>query len=141
METIKITFGDYWNDGHGKYKDFTLLCNRTPQQLKELEPKAEQYSGYKFQTNGPNLPAICNGYEDSVVGEEVIKDLVSKGFDNKLLINGYTHPLHELQEGIDDFAEFFMRWLKMVDPELQWKWAEDDTPNVIFNCRGYGMFY
>jgi len=148
MQNIKITFGDFYNDGHGMYETFDLKCNRSPGSLAALEPLAEVFSGYRFQTNGDNrmLPAICNEYEDGNIPDKVVADLVAKGFDNilKITYNGKTeeHPLHELEDGVRDFAEFFMRWLKLVDPDLEWKWPSgpEKVPHAVFNCRGYGLF-
>ena len=147
MERMKITFGDYWNDGHGKHETLDMLCNQTPEELCALEVKAEQLTGYRFQTNARRgddvrpTTNIVNDYEDSEIPDDVIADLISQGFDNDQVIEGETYPLHDLEEGVEDFAEFFMRWLKLADETLEWEWTNDETPHAIFNCRGYGLFY
>lgn len=152
MKRMRITFGDFYDDGHGKYETFNMECNRTPQELADLEIKAEQATGYRFQTNARRgddvrpTTKIVNEYEDSTIPEEAINDLISQGFDNYIIVSDGTQPvetyaLHELEDGVADFAEFFLRWLKMVDPDLEWKWIDDNSNHAIFNCRGYGLFW
>ena len=149
---MKITFGDYYDDGHGKYTTLGMMCNRNHQELYALEDAAEKLTGYRFQTNSGNKTvAICNEYEDSIVPDKVIEDLVNQGFVNDVVVEEYDDngnvefaqlfPLHELENGIEDFAEFFMRWLRMADPELKWAWTVDKSPHAIFNCRGYGLYW
>ena len=140
MKQMQITFGDYWNDGHGKYKTFTMNCNKTDSELMQAEKDSEVLTNYQFQTNG-KYTTIANDYEESSIKDEVVADLIKLGFDNIVRMDEDTWPLHELEDGIDDFKEFFMRWLKMSTPDLEWEWTDSTIPNAIFNCRGYGMFY
>lgn len=140
MKTMNIIFGDYWDDGHGKYTKLSMRCNKTPTELMEAEKESEVLTGYQFQTNG-KYPTICNDYEDRNIPDNVIEDLIIKGFNNVETHGTDTWPLHELENGIDDFAEFFMRWLKMSTPDLEWEWTTNETPEVIFNCRGYGLYH
>ena len=145
MNRMKISFGDYYDDGHGKYVTLDMYCNRTVNELFEIEKKAEKKTGYRFQTNDDQrlgTTTICSDYEDSSIKDEIVQDLISQGFDNIITYDDQEYPLHVLEDGMDDFAEFFMRWLKMADPDLQWRFADqDEIPHAVFNCRGYGMFW
>ena len=68
MEKMKITFGDYWDDGHGKYTTLDIFCNKSVDELFQIEIEAERKTGYRFQTNNVNkfnTIALFNKYEEN----------------------------------------------------------------------------
>lgn len=60
---FKLTIGDYWDDGHGKYENFLFDIEATKEEVEAAIDRAENKLGFMF-TN------LCCEYEDNTISEE-----------------------------------------------------------------------
>lgn len=89
----KLTIGDYWDDGHGKFVTQQFLTNVTSEQMKRAYWDSCKLVGIQFHTNGnaTGLPdwehknhrdfRVLNGYEDSSISKEAVRKMKEHGLE------------------------------------------------------------
>jgi hypothetical protein len=136
MSKIDIVFGDWSDDGHGKYKRVTVSINITKEKMQD----AYLSSCKKF---GFNLDDACRDYEDSTMPDELYNILVKENYPD---VERFDEDEYSKTMDTEMFLEILMWWIKQSYPEFKWKKTKgiptfngywDKKLNLSF---GYGLF-
>lgn len=106
----KLTIGDYWNDGHGRFVTQQFLTNVTSEQMKKAYWDSCKLVGIQFHTNGnaTGLPdwehknhrdfRVLNGYRDSSISKEAMRKMKEHGLLAITLIA--SNPMWKIVQSI-----------------------------------------
>lgn len=127
-----IPFGDWSDDGHGKYEK-VLVEAPSMEGLLEAEKKIKAKYGDNF------FDEFANEYEDSHISENVKRALEENCPEFTLNGDEYGYELNEI-------IDFFIALLNVFGANIT-KSEENDYPMICnWTCRGfetvgYGCFY
>lgn len=124
--------GDYCNDGHGRYEQFTMRTNM-PDDLQRIEEKVNEKLGFKFNE-------ICREYEQSQPFEEEVTKLKAAGFDIMDPKKPYGEDTIEPYVSAETLFNLWIDLMKWAEPELELEVVNDITQTHDFG-GGYGVFY
>lgn len=130
--TFKITIGDEYNDGHGRFEVVNVRSNLD----KEVIDKALSKANLKL----PWLSDICSNYEDDCINEERTAELKSLGvnLDN---IEDCSRDETKLYLTVDGFVQLHLEIARVfLDEELEYSIISDSTPELSIGSSGYGLF-
>lgn len=136
---FKMPIGDWSDDGHGKCVYFTVLSNKTVEDVREAHFKSQEIL---------NVENICGRYEEMVIGDDDYQALYDLGYDFTQM-SGYEYEC-SLYPSEKDMANIWIFLLKKADPELELQIVNDDVPMLPFygyddkkrhiSYVGYGIF-
>ena len=160
MSKVKLTIGDWSQDGHNEFEMFVYEVNKPVEEIRQAYKDSCKKTGLQFNHNENYTglvehsnykyteTRICTEYEDDKIREEAIEILKSFDFDLSKYCNG--------DFGFDDveqFCELILDFIKLSLPDLTWKEASfkksdlktiepingwwNESLNVQF---GYGLF-
>ena len=131
---FEIAVGDWSDDGHGKCHYYKVDTNN-----KSIEDIREDYFTIKEKT-GIDIANICRGYEECLIEEDVIDDLMRQG---------YMVDHIELYIDTIEIAKIVVFMLNKVS-NSEYKLQEESTPMLQFygfdskgrhlRVGGYGLF-
>lgn len=128
MATLKVTIGDYSDDGHGKCDDFiidfshdkeTLLANyEKNKELFQMDPEED----------------FCCDYEDNTISDDYIQRLIDHGLD--IYLENKDSDVHYL--GNDEFFAILMFLYGYGLDDFTWTVVNFES----LHCGGgYGLYY
>ncbi len=161
MRKVRLTIGDWSNDGHEKSEYFIYSVNKDVTELREAYKNSCKLTGVQFNhsENYTGLAeldekmCICVQYEENQPSKKAVDALKAHGID----VDKYFDDIDE-EEGTGSFnpeglAEVIMEFIKLSIPDLQFEEASFkkskvnrippingwwiDELNVSF---GYGLF-
>jgi len=144
MKKIKIEIGDYSGDGHNISEVVELLCNRTIQELEVLYKKSCELTGLQFTSNGDESGRNRDW-------QEMGKWKVLQEYQEHELTNFQIEEFEKHGIVVDDsnfkwqtnrFANLFLRFLRLSDKELEWKFLEEkeEKEEILQLFIGYGIY-
>ena len=138
MYQIRLTIGDWSDDGHGRTADFIVNSNLPVEEVREAHFKIQE-------TTGVDIESICSVYEEDEIDEESVEILKDMGFQSSNCTG--------MGDGITNPAEMARLWvflLQKAEPNLKLEIQNDDIPNLHFygldekgrhiSSVGYGLF-
>lgn len=146
MENImKLTLGDWSDDGHGKYEEFYIKSNYDVHKVRQAYKDSCKKTGLSFNHNedytGLNLGygstrQIWTEYESRELSEDAIEILRKFGIDDYF-------------DDTDDAASLMMKFIALSMPEdfeYEFFCIEAEPINGWWNNElnvqfGYGLFY
>jgi len=157
---VKLTIGDWSQDGHNQYDEFVYESNKTVQEIRQAYKDSCKLTGLQFNINedytGLNLTwqhpeynkrHICTEYEDSSVSDLAKEILKNHGI--KLWEEGEEDYI----ESVEEFIDILIQFIKLSLPDLELKEASFkkselkniDPINSWWNDElnhqfGYGLF-
>lgn len=141
---LKLTLGDWSDDGHGQYEEIYVLSNYDVHAMREAYKESCMKTGLYFHDIAihPHWRKIWTDYHENNISENALKILEDYGIIDKDEI-----PETE-QYNVDQAAEIIMRFIKLSMPDdFKYKFVEiDATPingwwNDELNVQfGYGLF-
>lgn len=157
MARVRLTIGDWSEDGHGQSEDFIYNANKTVDEIRQGYKDSclrtgvqfnhnENYTGLQQHSSYGTELHICTEYGDSFISDEARAVLTKSGIElGKYLEGDYI--------GVEEFAELILDFIKISIPDLTWEEASfkkselesidpingwwNDELNVQF---GYGLF-
>lgn len=156
---VKLTIGDWSEDGHNQYDQFVFEVNKDVSEIRQAYKDSCKLTGYQFNHNqdftGLNLKwpesesrQICTEYEEYSISDEASEKLLEFGIDvisDDSDFVDYTDP--------ETFANLIMEFIKLSLPDLTWEEASyknselrDMAPingwwNKELNVQfGYGLY-
>lgn len=153
---VKLTLGDWSNDGHGKYKEYNYISNYEVSKIREAYKKSCKLTGLTFNNNenytGRDLNygswrKIWTEYESYQIKEEAVEILKEYGLDivemygNSIVIDN-EYVLNE-----EEAADLIMKFISLSMPKYwtyeleQNKYENINSYNTELNEQfGYGLF-
>lgn len=138
MYQIRLTIGDWSDDGHGRTKDFIMNSNMPVEAVREAHFKIRKATGIDIEN-------ICSEYEEDEIDKETVEILKDMGFkfsNTTGMGDGITNP--------EEMAKLWVFLLQKADPSLELELQNDNIPNLHFygfdekgrhiSCVGYGLF-
>lgn len=138
MYQIRLTIGDWSDDGHGHTADFIVNSNLPVEAVREAHFKIKE-------TTGIDIESICSEYEEDEIDEETVEILKDMGFqfsNSTGMGDEITNP--------EEMAKIWVFLLQKADPNLKLEFQTDDIPNLNFygfdekgrhiGSVGYGLF-
>ena len=138
MYQIRLTIGDWSDDGHGRTADFIVNSNQPVEEVREAHFKIQE-------TTGVDIESICSEYEEDEIDEESVEILKDMGFqfsNSTGMGDGITNPA--------EMARLWVFLLQKAEPNLKLEIQNDDIPNLHFygldekgrhiSSVGYGLF-
>lgn len=138
MYQIRLTIGDWSDDGHGRTADFIVNSNLPVEEVREAHFKIQE-------TTGVDIESICSEYEEDEIDEESVEILKDMGFqfsNSTGMGDGITSPA--------EMARLWVFLLQKAEPNLKLEIQNDDIPNLHFygldekgrhiSSVGYGLF-
>ena len=133
LHKIDFPIGDWSDDGHGKCKWFTILSNKSVDELRELHFGCSRQLGFE-------IGDLCSDYEDSYLNDFIIGVLTSTGI------------IDESAEEELTLTALFQIWLKIyqyLDPSFSYTIEQNttiqfggfDNSGRHLKTPGYGLFY
>lgn len=128
--TFRIAIGDWSGDGHGDCRYFHIKSNK---KLAEVE---KAYKAAKKKLDKVlNPETFCDGYQDSVVPDEVIE--AGKAAGCELLANLEGEDYQDF--GTEGMCDYMLWFLKQGDEELELEVTEDPPTLYTSGFVGYGL--
>lgn len=139
---IYIPFGDWANDGHGRYEKVMVLA-RSEENLRQAVDNIREKYGERI------FDGIASNYQDGSISEEVYKILVDNHYDfeNLTTTEDCLSPLggwqNYVKEGFGLMLEtvqniyFFLLRLGGAIFEV----SQEEIPLFTYESVGYGCFY
>jgi hypothetical protein len=146
---IYIPFGDWSNDGHGRYERVMVLAQSMEDLRQAVDNIREKYGPHIFDE-------IANEYGYSGISENIYNILVDNGYD--------FSKVGELEDIADDYAP--EGWQEYIKNEIvnnhnglmlttiediyffllrlggaRFEVCKDDIPMFTYESVGYGCFY
>ncbi len=152
-----LNIGDWSDDGHGKNEKVILESSHTKAEIIQAYKDSCKLTWIQFNHNTDytwlgwdwresDKRSIAVDYADSTISKENILILKSHWIDvlewlNEDYLNDNTFYI----DGIENFVEILISFIKLSLPELEIKVIEDDIEwiNWIWDFRhqfGYGLF-
>lgn len=148
-QKIYIPFGDWSNDGHGRYEKVMMLAQSMEDLRQAVDNIHEKYGPHIFDE-------IANEYGYSGISENIYNILVDNGYD--------FSKVGELEDTADSYApdgwrEYIRKGIEEGDSGLMLETIEDiyffllrlggarfevckdDIPMFTYESVGYGCFY
>lgn len=159
---VKLTLGDWSEDGHGKSKEYLFKSNYPVETIQEAYKTSCRLTGVQFNYNQDYTEGLCSGYgswrqifteyEDSSLAPDAIIALREHGLDPaKYCSEKYTDE--DLQEDnhmsfdVDGAADLIMAFIKLSMPK-DWNYDKIKLESKAINGWwgklnhqfGYGLF-
>ncbi len=168
MNKLKLTIGDWSEDGHNHYEVFVYESNKTVEEIQQAYKDSckltglsfnggEDYTGLELHWNHPEFEArkIAVKYQDSEISklaEEILKAHgidVWEGFDLTAFEEGENAPV----DGVTHFIDLWLKFVKLSLPDLELEEASfkksevKDIPAIngwwnpnLNSSFGYGLY-
>ncbi|HLP27578.1 MAG TPA: hypothetical protein VK147_02985 [Candidatus Didemnitutus sp.] len=149
---VKFPIGDWSGDGHGHVEWYTILTNKTIEELREIHFSCPELLGIE-------IGDICRPYGEHAFSREISFKLAELGVFEKANIDGASAGTEFLEDGQfypnnwDGPRTMFLIWLailKTADPTFGYEIVDDDIPAITFygsddkrrhlKNPGYGLF-
>lgn len=153
MGKVRLSIGDWSEDGHNQSEDFVYEVNKTVEEIRQAYKDSCVLTGLQFNYNEnySGLPEhnsygtdrhICTEYEE-YEATDLAKEILSE------------HGLDGNFNGVEGFAELVMGFIKLSLPDLTWEEAsfkkselKNDIPAIngwwnkeLNHGFGYGLFH
>lgn len=140
---IILNVGDYYDDGHGKYRAIHVdMMSRTNLELNDNTFYEALYAGEKIL--GFKLCNMCEEHEDSEIPVDIVIKLKEYGFqfeeyneiinEDCFIYNDGTYGCYP--EGFAIIATFIA---ELGNPDLEFKLCKKSKYD--YHIGGYGLFY
>lgn len=133
MNRVKLTIGDWSQDGHNQYEEFVYNSNKTIEEIRQAYKDSCKLTGISFNHNedytGLNLPwdhpetkdrKIAVEYESNTISKLAEKELLKHGLDiHKVIERGKTKenigilPINE-----EEFIKILIAFIRLSLPDL-----------------------
>lgn len=141
--SIRISVGDWSNDGHGQYECFDIDSNKTLAELDAIDKTCKARLG--FETGD-----IAYEYEEPRVRWSIVDSLIKAGyvFKDEDLDEDYDPETYEDRDDSDKgglwvTAEncfyLWMHILQFLDPTFEFERLDENIPTLRSHI-GYGCF-
>lgn len=153
MSRVRITIGDWSEDGHGVSEQYVFDSNKSVREIRQAYKNSCKSTGLSFNHNqdytGLNLGygserQIATEYEDSSLSDLAKEILTKFGID-------YANYVEE--PDVDNFCDLLINFIKVSLPDLELEEAafkKSELSNIDavngwwndeLNCQfGYGLF-
>jgi len=154
IRTMRMTFGDWSDDGHGKTDTVMVRLEGedvSDEALREAFLKSQEQFGF-------NILEWCSDYEDSRAPTNEMNKLIAAGFNPAASFSDYTRPSANYDDGSDwgsefDFGDAILFFVQQ-NLDFKWEYVTKNYPTLfgsgsgaLDNIRqysafvGYGLFY
>ena len=127
MGKVKLSIGDWSQDGHNQSEYFVYEVNKTVKEIRQAYKDSCKLTGVQFNYNEnyTGLPEhddygtplhICTEHEDCGISDEAMKILVKHGIEMDAIVEDDCLS-------VDVFAELIMIFIKLSLPDLTWEEA------------------
>lgn len=129
----KLTIGDYWDDGHGKYKLMYVDCNiEDPKAINDAVLSVGKMIGLCIYND------ICCEYEESWINRENAARLLEHGIDVAELAEYDEEDRYYMH--YEAMVHLYMAYAEIHFPELEYEIVKDQATS-LGDQFGYGLFY
>ena len=146
---VKLTIGDWSDDGHGKSKEIIYESNKSIEEIQQAYKDSCKLTGLQFNTNQdytelglrwdhPEYDArhIATDYEDNVISKLAEATLLKHGIDvwdgfDMKHFNKETDLVHI--DGPQHFCDLLIKFIKLSLPDLEL----EEIPNSIMSINGW----
>jgi len=153
MNKIRLTIGDWSQDGHNQYEEFVYESNKTVENIKQAYKNSCKLTGLSFNHNedytGLNIGYGSERQIATEYGECEISDLAKEILDSFKI----DYSDYEEEPSVENFIELLINFIRLSLNDLELKEASfkkselkniepvngwwNDELNVQF---GYGLF-
>lgn len=118
---IKLVFGDWSNDGHGRTEDFVIVSNLSVNAMNKAYRNGSGILGFD----------LCD-----TVGKHYGDNDLSLAKKNMLVSHGYSIPSATENIWTDEFISIYLFVVKLGNPEFKYEHANLGE----IHLGGYGLF-
>jgi lysyl-tRNA synthetase class II len=157
MDKIKITIGDWSQDGHNQYEEFVFEANKTVQEIRQAYKDSCKLTGLSFNHNedytGLNLNWQHPEYETRKIATEYEEYELSDLAKEILSKFNIDYSNYNEEPSLENFIDLLINFIKLSLPDLileeaSFKKSELKTIKPLngwwtkeLNCQfGYGLF-
>jgi hypothetical protein len=140
MYKFKLPIGDWSDDGHGKCDYYTVISNKSVEEVREIHFQIKEKTGF-------DIHKICNKYEKDTIDLEELEELEELGF--KISEEHINREEDIVSIYSSNLADLWMFLLMKTDNDLVLK-LEEPVPMLSFfgfdekkrhiDFVGYGCF-
>ncbi|PAD70589.1 hypothetical protein CHH83_01955 [Bacillus sp. 7586-K] len=137
---FSMPIGDWSDDGHGKCDYYTIVSNKSVEEVREIHFKIADVTGIE-------LDRICSEYEQNYIYVDLLEDLKELGFD----ASGINVSKDKAYIYSYNMMRIWMFLLMKTDESLKLEVEEESLEMLPFygfdekgrhiNFVGYGCFY
>lgn len=140
---VKLTLGDWSNDGHGKYKEYNYISNYEVSKIREAYKKSCKLTGLSFNDNenytGRELKhgswrKIWTEYQSYEIKENAIEVLNKHGIN---LCEIYGNDIYIDFECVLDESQAADLIMKFISLSMPIDWIYELEENKYENINGY----
>lgn len=166
----RLTIGDYWNDGHGKFVTQQFLTNVTSKQMNQAYWNSCKLVGIQFHTNGNAHGLeydwetsdrrdfyVLNDYDDSLISKGALEKMKKYGLEGyspyskqpniNYVPDCYPWENLDVEYGDetsptnDDFFHLVMWFIGLSLPKDFYYEVIKEPEDALSEMLGYGLFY
>ena len=155
MSKVKLTIGDWSQDGHNEFEIFVYEVNKSVEEIRQAYKDSCKKTGVQFNHNvnytglvERSYEKICTEYEDDKIREDAIEILKNFDFD----LSKYCNEDFGFDD-VEQFCELILNFIKLSLLDLTWEEAAFKKSelktiepingwwNTSLNVQfGYGLF-